>query len=96
MLTQGDGHPWTEDGFRSSWKKAVAKAGITGLTFHDIRGTAVTRLAVASCTIPQIAAITGHSLKDVSEILDAHYLHHDPALAEAAISKLERRTKSPD
>ena len=96
MLTQVDGHPWTSDGFRSSWKKAVAKAGITGLTFHDIRGTAVTRLAVAGCTIPQIAAITGHSLKDVSEILDAHYLNRDPALAEAAISKLERRTKSPD
>ena len=44
------------------------------LTFHDIRGSAVTRLAAAGCEAPKIATITGHSLKDVEAILDAHYL----------------------
>jgi integrase len=40
------GEHWAEHGFRSSWRKACAKAGIAaGLTFHDIRGSAVTRLA---------------------------------------------------
>lgn len=96
ILTQDERKPWTENGFRSSWKKAVAKSEITGLTFHDIRGTAVTRLAVAGCSVPEIASITGHSLKDVAQILDAHYLNRDPKLAEQAIAKLERRTKSPD
>lgn len=96
MLTQKSGAPWTEDGFRSSWKKALAKAEISGLTFHDLRGTAVTRLAVAECTEAQIAAITGHSHKDVRSILETHYLNRDPALAEQAIAKLERRTKTPD
>jgi len=38
----------------------------------------------------EIAAITGHSLRDVGAILDAHYLHRDPALAESAIHKLEK------
>jgi hypothetical protein len=61
------------------------------LTFHDLRGTAVVRLAVAS--VPQIAAVTGHSLKDVEAILDAHYLGRDIQLAEAAMLKLEARTK---
>jgi hypothetical protein len=28
----------------------------------------------------------------VRSILDAHYLHRDPALADAAITKLERGT----
>ena len=37
----------------------------------------------------EIATITGHSLRDVRSILDAHYLHRDPALAESAIRKLE-------
>ena len=83
------------DGFRSSWRKACAAAGISGLTFHDLRGTAVTRLAVAGCTEAEIAAIIGHSLRDVGAILDAHYLHRDPALAERAIHKLEKRTKTP-
>jgi hypothetical protein len=57
--------------------------------------TAVTRLAVAGCTEAEIATITGHSLPDVGAIPDAHYLHRDPALAESAIRKLERGTKTP-
>jgi integrase len=90
ILTSTDEKPWTADGFRSSWRKACSRAGITGVTFHDLRGTAVTRLAVCGCTEAEIAAITGHSLRDVAAILDAHYLHRDPALAESAIRKLEK------
>jgi integrase len=96
ILVNSDGRPWTEGGFRASWRKAVAKAKVTGVTFNDLRGTAVTRLALAQCTEAEIATITGHSLRDVRTILDAHYLHRDPALAEAAIRKLETRTKIPD
>ncbi len=96
VLVNSDGVPWTPDGFRSSWRKACIKSGVTDLTFHDLRGTAVTRLAVAGATVAEIATLTGHSLRDVSAILDAHYLSRDPALGEAAIRKLEKRTKSPD
>ena len=56
----------------------------------------MTRLALAGCTEAEIATITGHALRDVRSILDAHYLHRDPALAESAIRKLENRTKIPD
>ena len=66
---------------------------VTGLTFHDLRGSAVVRLAVADATVPQIATFTGHGLKDVEAILDAHYLGRDVALAEIAMQKLEARTK---
>lgn len=90
ILTTTDGTPWTSDGFRASWRKAQAKAGVVGVTFHDIRGTSVTRLALVECTEAQIAAVTGHSLSDVRSILDANYLHRDPALADSAILKLER------
>ena len=96
ILVNSEGRPWTADGFRSSWRKACAAAGIVGLTFHDLRGTAVTRLAIAECTEAEIATITGHSLRDVRTILDSHYLSRDPALAESAIRKLERRTKTPN
>jgi integrase len=89
ILLTSEGRPWTPDGFRASWGKACIKAGISGLTFNDLRGTAVTRLALVGCTEAQIASITGHSLRDVHSILDAHYLHRDPALAESAITKLE-------
>ena len=80
ILLSTDNKPWTEDGFRSSWRKACKKAGIAGVTFNDLRGTAVTRLALAGCTEAEIATITGHTLRDVRSILDAHYLHRDPAL----------------
>lgn len=93
ILTNTRGRPWSSDGFRSSWGKLCAKAQIEDLTFHDLRGSAVTRLAVAECTVPEIAAITGHSLKDVEAILEAHYLGRDVRLAESAIRKLERFAK---
>jgi integrase len=93
IMTNTLGRPWTSDGFRTSWAKACRKAGITGLTYHDLRGSAVVRLALADATVPQIATLTGHSLKDVEAILDAHYLGRDVELAEIAMQKLEARTK---
>jgi integrase len=96
ILVTSAGRPWSPNGFRSSWRKACAKAGVAGVTFNDLRGTAVTRLAVAGCTEPEIATLTGHTLQQVRSILDAHYLHRDVALAENAILKLEARTKTPD
>ncbi len=89
ILLNSDGRPWTPDGFRASFFKARDKAGIIGVTFNDLRGTAVTRLALEGCSEAQIASITGHSMNDVKSILDAHYLHRDPELARAAIHKLE-------
>ena len=93
ILTNSFGRPWTSHGFQASWRIAATHAGIVGLTFHDLRGTAVTRLATTGCTTPEIASLTGHSLRDVNAILDAHYLHRDPALAESAIRKLEAGTR---
>lgn len=96
ILTNSEGKPWTQDGFRASWGKACKRAGIVGVTFHDLRGTAITRLAICGSTEAEIATITGHSLRSVRAILDTHYLSRDPALAESAIRKLERGTKTPD
>jgi integrase len=96
ILTNADGRPWNPDGFRSSWRKTCKKAGISGLTFNDLRGTAVTRLALAGCSEPEIAAITGHTLRNVKSILEKHYLKRDPQLALNAIAKLERRITAPE
>jgi integrase len=90
MLANSYRRPWTSHAFQVAWGKAAKAAGVVGVTFHDLRGTAVTRLAIVGCTEAEIATITGHSLRDVRSILDANYLHRDPALAENAIRKLER------
>jgi integrase len=73
-----------------SWSKTCARAGVCGLTFHDLRKSAVVRLALAEATVLQIATFTGHSRKDVEAILDAHNLGGDVQLTEAAVLKLER------
>jgi len=67
ILTNSYGRPWTSDGFSTSWSKTCARPG-TALTFHDLRGSAVVRLALAEATVP-IATFTGHSVKDVEAIL---------------------------
>lgn len=87
ILTTLDGTAWQS--FSSYFGKVRRRAGVEGVTFNDLRGTAVTRLALQGCTEAEIASITGHSLRDVRSILDQHYLHRDPALAESAIRKLE-------
>jgi len=93
ILTNSLRRPWRSHSFQAAWGIAAGKAGIVGVTFHDLRGTAVTRLALVGCTEAEIATITGHSLRDVRSILDANYLHRDPALGENAIRKLETAEK---
>ncbi len=57
-----DGKVWayTQDGMRASWRRALAQAGIDGLTFHDLRHEATSRLFEKGLNPMQVAAITGH------------------------------------
>ena len=89
ILVDGRGRPWNPTTFRNYVYTAKKAAGIEGLTFNDLRGTAVTRLSEAECTPQEIATITGHSLKNVSSILD-RYLARTDKIALTAIAKLER------
>jgi hypothetical protein len=54
--------PRASHGFQASWGIAARKAGIVGVTFHDLRGTAVTRLAIVGCSEAEIAFIMGFPL----------------------------------
>lgn len=89
ILTNGRKQPWQSNSFRKAWGAASKAAGIDGLTFHDLRGTAIRRLSEADCTPQEIATITGHSLRDVAAILD-RYSARTNKIAIAAIAKLER------
>lgn len=96
ILTRADGTPWTRDAFKNAWRDAYAASGLKDdLHFHDLRGTAVTMLAEAGCTVPEIATLTGHSQAHAQKILD-RYLARTRSLAESAIAKLDehRRNKS--
>ena len=51
---------YTPDGLRASYTKAVKRAGIVGLTFHDLRHEATSRLCEKGLPILTVQAITGH------------------------------------
>lgn len=93
ILTTTTGRPWKARYFKSKWEQASRAAGITDLHFHDLRGTAVTMLAEAGCTTPQIAAITGHSLRSVTRILDT-YLSRTKELAGEAMRRFENASST--
>lgn len=93
ILATKTGRAWTARYFKAQWEKASAAAGVTDLHFHDLRGTAVTMLAEAGCSVPEIASITGHTLKSVHGILEG-YLSRTKALAGSAIEKFENATST--
>src|SRR5262249_61772153 len=84
MLLNSDEKPWTSHGFSSSWRKSCKRAGITGITFNDLRGTFVTRAAINGATEAEIASATGHSIGQVRSILDRHYRCMAETLQSAA------------
>lgn len=88
ILKQANGRPWKGTTLNKAWLQTCKKAGIEGLHFHDLRGTAVTRLAEAGCEVAEIASITGHSLNSCHNIL-AVYMAMTKKLARNAMAKLE-------
>ena len=60
--TGKEGKVWkyTNDGLRASYTKAIKRAGIAGLTFHDLRHEATSRLCEKGLPIMTVQAITGH------------------------------------
>lgn len=56
------------------------------LQFMHLRHTAITRLAEAGCSHDEIAAVSGHSLKTVQQILE-RYLFRTAALSRTAFAK---------
>ncbi|WP_346657234.1 tyrosine-type recombinase/integrase [Rhizobium herbae] len=79
VLVNSYGQNWTSSGFRASWRKEMARLKITGVTFHDLRGTAIT-YAYANLNrshdekIKLIAEISGHSAEEAESIIRKHYL----------------------
>lgn len=76
---------YTPGGFRMSYKKAVRKAGIEGLTFHDLRHEATSRLVEKGLPIMTIQAITGHKSMQMLK----RYTHISPSALVSALRGVE-------
>lgn len=66
VLLNSRAQPWTSSGFQSSWRKAMPEG--FDRKFHDLRGTFVTRLAIAGFTDSEIADVIGWTAERVASI----------------------------
>jgi integrase len=93
IIVRGDGRQVSVNTMSKRFERvrelaARSVPSIAARTLQDLRDTAVTRLALAGCTLPQIAAITGHNFATITQVL-GHYLALQSAMADEAIAKLE-------
>lgn len=87
------GRRYQPDTFRHRFAQVRARAAeiapsVEDFYFMDLRDTAITWLANAGATVPEIAALSGHSLGTVHNILK-HYLDANEAQANAGLDKLQ-------
>ena len=98
VISESTAQPYKEDHFRHEFARIRKLAGLpTSLRFMDLRRTAAVRLAEAGCSIPEIAAVTGHTIDRTARILEV-YLPRTAPMARAAVSRLDQaraeRTKA--
>ncbi|WP_260923404.1 hypothetical protein [Novosphingobium sp. 9] len=74
--------------FMHKWGEATKAAKLSGLHFHDLRGTACTMRADAGATPSEIASILGWTIKTVIEMLE-RYQAMTATQSDSAVAKLE-------
>jgi len=93
ILTTAAGVPWNPkgNGFRAAWRDVCRRAGVVGVTFHDLRGTFVTRKLSEGWSTVEVAICTGHSLRDL-RMLDTYA--NRGRVAEATAQRLLKRVNA--
>jgi len=92
MIAAPDGQRLGLPVLRKAFSNTRARAGLDHLQARDLRRTAIVRLAEAGCTVPEIAAISGHNVDRTAQILEV-YLPRTRAMASSAIAKLDEYRK---
>jgi integrase len=93
ILTNSRRRPWTLNGFVTGFIRAKSNAGIEGLRFHDLRGTAATKFYLAEIDKRVIAEIMGWEEETVDRIIK-RYVGRSAATKALIVklNKAERRT----
>jgi integrase len=74
--------------WRTAWRRARKSAVLSGFRFHDLRHTAITKLAESQASDQTIMSIAGH----VSRAMLEHYSHIRMAAKRAALDSISTRT----
>ena len=87
MFTSAEGNQIRAGNLRRRhWAPAVARAGLDGFTFHDMRHTAVSLWVAAGASDLEVAKWAGHSSAAFTK---SRYAHLFPEHGEALADRLE-------
>lgn len=90
VLTNTRGKPWTVDGLKTMVGEGKRDAGLEGLHFHDLRGTAITRIYLVLPDSAELARIFAWSKDRVDDLL-TKYVSGD----QVALDLLRRMNQKP-
>lgn len=82
VFTSPEGHPLRRTKFRNRWVKACAQAGISGLHFHDLRGSGATWAATSGATVRELMARLGHTTPTMALRYQHATKERDKAIAD--------------
>jgi hypothetical protein len=96
LVNEYTGAPWSHSAldkcFADARQYAVETLGLPqfdGLQLRDLRRTGVVRMAERGVPIPQIAAVTGHSLASATTILETYMPRNPTMAAEAKLTMMQ-------
>ncbi len=82
VFTSREGLPLRRTKFRPHWADVCERAEITGLHFHDLRGSGATWAATAGATVRELMSRLGHATPAVALRYQHATLERDKAIAE--------------
>ena len=93
IVCEMTGKAWNGSTFTHEFRPIADSAGLIGKWFLDLRRTAVVHMARAGCSIAEITAISGHTVRECTDILE-RYMPRDSVMALNAIAKVDQHRKS--
>jgi len=85
IAARGGLPPATNEKARTAAKATIRASMLGDLQRRDLRRTGIVQLAIAGATVPQIAAISGHSVDQVQKIIDVYL----PRRGDVALGGIE-------
>jgi len=86
ILVSATGKPWTLDGLKTAMQREKVAKEITGLRFHDLRGTAATNFIRAGLPVVDVALVMGWDRERTAAL--ASYVTAE-AVAAGMLKRLE-------
>jgi integrase len=95
FINECTGKQWTVSNVSHVARKILDEIGMEGYILKELRNSQTTYLLELGCEIPEMAAMTGHSLQTAQKMFDQHYAEtRSKILAEKVVKRIDDFRKS--